>query len=185
MVRRPLQAITMAWQLGVQLWLMRLASAPCKCGAGRWGGARSLNLAGTGRCKASQPAYPDYACCESKLEWAFNAKPCCSFSKYGATHCALHCSRLGRECSGPLPTHLGGGVDEEHVVAVGVVLGPLQHDVVKVGQLVPGDLLHRILRAVPGVGHTVMALSSGPGSADARPRSTQQPGKRFLQPGGA
>ena len=30
MVRRPPQAMTMAWQLGVQLWLMRLAKAPCR-----------------------------------------------------------------------------------------------------------------------------------------------------------
>lgn len=41
--------------------------------------------------------------------------------------------------------HLGGGIDEEDIVAGGVIPRPLQHDVVKVGQLVIAALLDHIL----------------------------------------
>jgi hypothetical protein len=43
-------------------------------------------------------------------------------------------------------TYFCGSIDKQHVVAVRIVLWPLQHNVVKVWQLISSDFLNSILQ---------------------------------------
>lgn len=127
----------MAWQLGVQLWLMRLANAPCTGG----GGGASVGV----RRSQSRPGCGAGALGVSGGRAGVQAKRACA----GGEACSIARRSAAQVHRGLRPagpaTNLGSGVHEEAVVAVGVVARALQHDVVKVGQLVAGEALDRVL----------------------------------------
>ena len=109
MVSRPSHAMTTAWQLGVQLWLMRLAKAPCANGS--------------------------HTCVNKlMLQYSVQSHALVMHAHYidDQTRCDFMWQQGQLMPSASKGLHLGGGVNEQDVISADIVAGALQNDVVKV-----------------------------------------------------